>query len=138
MNVQVDIMDQGTDCCDILSNSVIPLRRGYIAVINRSQKDIQDNISIRQALLKEQSYFQSHPKYRNYGTKCGTSNLTRSLNQVLIQHIKECLPDIRNKVITMMNDVNVSEYMSVMFVIQCSCMYIHICSVIWAHLENHH
>ena len=67
----------------------------------------------KQALLKEQSYFQSHPKYRNYSSKCGTATLTRSLNLVLIQHIKECLPDIRNKVIGMMNDLNVSvcEYM---------------------------
>lgn len=39
---KVDIMDAGTDCMDILQNKVVPLRRGYVAVVNRSQKDIVD------------------------------------------------------------------------------------------------
>jgi replication fork clamp-binding protein CrfC len=77
-------MDQGTDASDILANKVVPLRRGYIAVINRSQKDIMDNVDIREGLLKEQRYFQSHPQYRGMLSKCGTSNLARTLNQVLI------------------------------------------------------
>lgn len=47
---KIDIMDQGTDCCEILNNQVVPLRRGYIAVINRSQKDIQDNLPIRKVM----------------------------------------------------------------------------------------
>jgi GTP-binding protein EngB required for normal cell division len=34
---KVDIMDAGTDCMDILHNKVVPLRRGYVAVVNRSQ-----------------------------------------------------------------------------------------------------
>eukprot|EP01035_Chromulina_nebulosa_P018711 gene18711-24470_t len=51
---KLDIMDQGTDCMDILTNKVIPLKRGYIAVVNRSQKDIQDNTPIRNGLAKEQ------------------------------------------------------------------------------------
>jgi dynamin 1-like protein len=72
---KVDIMDAGTDCADILSNRVIPLRKGYIAVVNRSQKDIQDNIPIQQGLQKELKYFQSHQKYRNLISKCGTVNL---------------------------------------------------------------
>lgn len=102
---KVDIMDQGTDCLDVLNNQAVPLRRGYIAVVNRSQKDIQDNVSIRQALKKETAFFQTHPKYRTVLTKCGTVNLTRSLNHVLIHHIKDCLPDIRKKVLSMLTDV---------------------------------
>lgn len=50
---KVDIMDQGTDCSEILANKVVPLRRGYIAVVNRSQKDILDNVPIRTGLEKE-------------------------------------------------------------------------------------
>ena len=34
---KVDIMDHGTDCCDILNNKIIPLRKGYVAVMNRYQ-----------------------------------------------------------------------------------------------------
>ena len=43
---KVDIMDAGTDCMDILHNKVVPLRRGYVAVVNRSQKDIMDGARI--------------------------------------------------------------------------------------------
>lgn len=74
---KVDIMDAGTDCADILANRVVPLRRGYIAVVNRSQKDIQDSVPIRQGIAKEQSYFQAHPKYRHLMSKCGTTNLVQ-------------------------------------------------------------
>jgi replication fork clamp-binding protein CrfC len=102
---KVDIMDQGTDCADILSNRVVPLRRGYIAVVNRSQKEIQENVPIRAGLAKEQTFFQAHPKYRSMLSKCGTQNLARTLNQILIQHIRHCLPEIKAKINSMLADV---------------------------------
>jgi dynamin 1-like protein len=102
---KVDIMDHGTDCCDILNNKVIPLRRGYIAVINRSQKDIAENLSIRKGLAKEQAYFQAHPKYRNNLARCGTRNLAKSLNTMLMHHIRDCLPDIKTRISKMLINV---------------------------------
>src|SRR5437868_6569888 len=36
-HVQVDIMDRGTNAMDMLSNKIVPLRLGYIAVVNRGQ-----------------------------------------------------------------------------------------------------
>jgi len=102
---KVDIMDQGTDCVEILANRVVPLRRGYIAVCNRSQKDIMDARPIRDGLAKEQMYFMKHAKYRNMLSKCGTQNLARMLNQILMLHIRDCLPDIKSKVMGMMGTV---------------------------------
>ncbi len=99
---KVDIMDHGTDCMEILANRIVPLRRGYIAVCNRSQKDIIDNKSIRDGLAKEQLYFMKHIKYRNVMSKCGTINLSRMLNQILMLHIRDCLPDIKSKIMSMM------------------------------------
>lgn len=98
-------MDQGTDCADILANRVVPLRRGYVAVVNRSQKDINEDVPIRQGLLKEQKFFQSHPKYRSMLTKCGTTNLARTLNQILMLHIRDCLPDIKSRIMAMLANV---------------------------------
>ena len=46
-------MDQGTDVIEILANRVIPLRYGYVPVINRGQKDINSNKSIKSALEYE-------------------------------------------------------------------------------------
>ena len=34
---KLDLMDQGTDAKDILENKLLPLRRGYVGVVNRSQ-----------------------------------------------------------------------------------------------------
>jgi len=38
---KVDLMDQGTDVVDILAGRIIPLRLGYVPVVNRGQKDIE-------------------------------------------------------------------------------------------------
>lgn len=62
---KLDLMDEGTDAKDILENKVIPLRRGYIGVINRSQKDIDGKKDIKAAVEAERKYFMSHPAYRH-------------------------------------------------------------------------
>ena len=98
-------MDHGTDCCDILNNKVIPLRKGYIAVMNRSQKDIQENLPIRDGLEKEKQFFLSHPKYRQISDKCGTVNLSRTLNLILMHHIRDCLPEIKARINSLLMNV---------------------------------
>ena len=44
---KLDLMDQGTDARDILENRLMPLRRGYVGVVNRSQKDIDGRKDIK-------------------------------------------------------------------------------------------
>ncbi|CAN0475810.1 unnamed protein product, partial [Ectocarpus sp. 8 AP-2014] len=45
---KIDLMDPaGTDAGDMLDNRIIPLKRGFVGVINRGQKDIDDGVSIR-------------------------------------------------------------------------------------------
>ena len=44
-------MDDGTDARDILENKTLPLRRGYIGVVNRSQKDIEGKKDIKVILM---------------------------------------------------------------------------------------
>lgn len=61
---KLDLMDEGTDARDILENKVFSLRRGYIGVVNRSQKDIDGNKDIRAALAGERKFFLSHGSYR--------------------------------------------------------------------------
>ena len=75
---KLDLMDPGTDASDILHNKVIPLRRGYIAVVNRGQRDIDADLSIRVGLRNEERFFRTHPTYsrdRSILNKCGTANL---------------------------------------------------------------
>jgi dynamin 1-like protein len=105
---KVDLMDPGTDCADILMNQVIPLRRGYIAVVNRGQKDVMSETSIREGLKKEEQFFKKHPVYsndRSLMSKCGTGRLSKALNGMLMHHIRDCLPDLKARISHMMTDV---------------------------------
>jgi len=40
-------------------------RRGYVAVVNRSQKDIDGRKDIKVAVAAERKFFLSHPAYRH-------------------------------------------------------------------------
>lgn len=105
---KLDLMDPGTDCADILMNLVIPLRRGYVAVVNRGQKDIDADKSIRDGLKKEEHFFKKHPVYSrdpNLLMKCGTGRLAKTLNGILMNHIRDCLPDLKSRIVTMLSDV---------------------------------
>jgi len=94
---KLDLMDQGTDARDILENKIFPLRRGYIGVISRSQKDIEGRIDIQASLAKERKFFRNHPSYAHLAERCGTPYLQRVLNQQLSNHIRDTLPSLREK-----------------------------------------
>ncbi|XP_037325390.2 dynamin 3a isoform X2 [Pungitius pungitius] len=79
---KLDLMDEGTDARNILENRLLPLRRGYIGVVNRSQKDIEGKKDIKAALLAEKNFFESHPAYKHMAERTGTAYLQRVLNQV--------------------------------------------------------
>ncbi|KAK9324056.1 Dynamin central region-domain-containing protein [Lipomyces orientalis] len=95
---KVDLMDQGTDVVDILAGRVIPLRLGYVPVINRGQRDIEQGKAISSALEHERDFFENHPSYRAKAQYCGTPFLARKLNMILMHHIKATLPDIKQRI----------------------------------------
>ncbi|KAI5090983.1 dynamin-2 isoform X3, partial [Silurus meridionalis] len=94
---KLDLMDKGTDARDILENKLLPLRRGYIGVVNRSQKDIDGRKDICVALAAERKFFLSHPAYRHMAERMGTPHLQKTLNQQLTNHIRDTLPGLRSK-----------------------------------------
>lgn len=97
---KVDLMDEGTDVIDILAGRVIPLRAGYVPVINRGQKDIESHKTIRAALEDERRFFENHPSYSSKAQFCGTPYLAKKLNNILLTHIKATLPQIKAKIET--------------------------------------
>lgn len=94
---KLDLMDQGTDARDILENRLFPLRRGYVGVVNRSQREIEGKKDIAAALQKERNFFLSHPSYKHLADKMGTAYLQEVLNQQLTNHIRDSLPKLRDK-----------------------------------------
>lgn len=100
---KLDLMDHGTDAIDILHGRVIPVKLGIIGTVNRSQLDINNKKSIKDALNDEAAYFQKH--YPMLASRNGTKYLTRTLNKLLLYHIRNCLPDLKARV-----NVMVSQY----------------------------
>jgi len=94
---KLDLMDAGTHALDILQNRVYPLRHGWYGVVNRSQQDLQTSKPLEEAREKEDQFFQLHPTYRTYLERCGTKKLTKALNQLLVNHVREKLPEIKSK-----------------------------------------
>ncbi|KAK5093277.1 vacuolar protein sorting-associated protein 1 [Exophiala xenobiotica] len=95
---KIDLMDTGTDVVDILAGRIIPLRLGYVPVVNRGQRDIENKKRIDLALKNEKEFFENHPSYRNKASYCGTPYLARKLNLILMMHIKQTLPDIKTRI----------------------------------------
>ncbi|GAY67600.1 hypothetical protein CUMW_257820 [Citrus unshiu] len=96
--VPLDIMDRGTDARNLLLGKVIPLRLGYVGVVNRSQEDIMFNRSIKDALVAEEKFFRSRPVYNGLADRCGVPQLAKKLNQILVQHIKAILPGLKSRI----------------------------------------
>ncbi|XP_074025558.1 dynamin isoform X1 [Leptinotarsa decemlineata] len=94
---KLDIMDEGTDARYILENKLLPLRRGYVGVVNRSQKDINGQKDIKLAIEAERKFFLSHPAYHHIADKLGTPYLQKTLNEQLTNHIRNTLPALRDK-----------------------------------------
>ncbi|KAI9189518.1 Dynamin- GTPase protein [Blastocladiella emersonii ATCC 22665] len=94
---KLDLMDAGTSALEILSGRVYPLRLGFVGVVNRSQRDIEMRRSLEYARKREAQYFSAHPVYSSITAKCGTLNLARTLNAVLLAHIRERLPELKVK-----------------------------------------
>ncbi|KAH9657495.1 Dynamin-related protein 3A [Citrus sinensis] len=95
---KLDIMDRGTDARNLLLGKVIPLRLGYVGVVNRSQEDIMFNRSIKDALVAEEKFFRSRPVYNGLADRCGVPQLAKKLNQILVQHIKAILPGLKSRI----------------------------------------
>ena len=92
---KIDIMDKGTDARSMLLNELIPLRLGYVGVKGRSQEDINNKMTVSEALVSEEKYFRSHPKYNDLSDGIlGTRALIRQMSSVMHMHIKNVLPSI--------------------------------------------
>ncbi|KAK0571075.1 hypothetical protein LWI29_010623 [Acer saccharum] len=94
---KLDIMDRGTNARNFLLGKVVPLRLGYVGVVNRCQEDINQNRSIQDALAYEAQFFRDHPVYNGLSDRCGIPQLAKKLNQILEQHIRIILPGLKSE-----------------------------------------
>ena len=96
---KIDIMDRGTNAKRMIMNQEIQLRLGFVGVKNRSQEDIQSQISVKAAMDKEMNFFSSHPIYSTMPPgHLGCEVLTTKLTRILFTHIRHSLPEIVNEI----------------------------------------
>jgi replication fork clamp-binding protein CrfC len=95
---KVDLMDSGTDCRAVLQNRIYPLKLGYIGVVNRSQSEIDKRIPVEQARKKEREFFDGSRDYSDIADRCGSTYLVSVLNQLLMEHIRTCMPGLRQRI----------------------------------------
>ena len=95
---KLDLMDKGTDARDMLSGNIYPLKLGYVGIVCRSQADIDNRKPIETHLADEKRFFKSNPPYSPFADRLGVSYLASRLNSVLIKHIKDTLPLLKENV----------------------------------------
>ncbi|XP_030069629.1 dynamin-1-like protein isoform X2 [Microcaecilia unicolor] len=93
---KLDLMDAGTDAMDVLMGRVIPVKLGIIGVVNRSQLDINTKKSIADSIRNEYAFLQK--KYPSLANRNGTKYLARTLNRLLMHHIRDCLPELKTRI----------------------------------------
>lgn len=61
-----DLVDKGTEenVVDVVHNEVIYLRKGYMIVKCRGQKEIAEKVSLTEASEREQAFFEAHAHFR--------------------------------------------------------------------------
>ncbi|XP_029455891.1 dynamin-1-like protein isoform X2 [Rhinatrema bivittatum] len=93
---KLDLMDAGTDAMDVLMGRVIPVKLGIIGVVNRSQLDINTKKSVADSIRNEYAFLQK--KYPSLANRNGTKYLARTLNRLLMHHIRDCLPELKTRI----------------------------------------
>lgn len=102
---KLDLMDSGTNGLDMLLGRTIPLSRGYVGVVNRSQSDLEGKISITESRENEDIFFHQHPIYAPHASKMGSQYLASTLSSMLMEHIRNVLPTIRTRLSTQLSDI---------------------------------
>uniref|UniRef100_A0A8D2LIW8 MX dynamin like GTPase 1 n=1 Tax=Varanus komodoensis TaxID=61221 RepID=A0A8D2LIW8_VARKO len=96
-----DLIDKGTEqeVINIVQNQRVPLRKGYIIVKCHGQNDINDKMSLEEAIQKEKIFFEAHPVFRK-GQNINLINKNEHLSFILVpcSFIQKSLPALENQI----------------------------------------
>uniref|UniRef100_A0A8D0CZ04 Interferon-induced GTP-binding protein Mx n=1 Tax=Sander lucioperca TaxID=283035 RepID=A0A8D0CZ04_SANLU len=97
-----DLVDKGTEetVVDIVHNEVIHLKKGYMIVRCRGQKDITDKVSLTEAIEREKAFFNDHVHFHPlYNDGHATvPKLAEKLTLELVHHIERSLPRLEEQI----------------------------------------
>ncbi|XP_025763204.1 interferon-induced GTP-binding protein Mx isoform X2 [Oreochromis niloticus] len=91
-----DLVDKGTEenVVKIVHNEVIPLKKGYMVVKCRGQKEITEKVSLSEALKNEEAFFKEHTHFQTLFDEgqATVPKLAEKLTLELVHHIQKSLP----------------------------------------------
>ncbi|KAM4888525.1 interferon-induced GTP-binding protein Mx2-like [Thomomys bottae] len=97
-----DLVDKGTEdkVVNVVHNLECHLKKGYMVVKCRGQRDIHQQLSLAEALQKEQAFFEDHPQFRALleEGKATVPLLAEKLTSELITHISKSLPLLEDQI----------------------------------------
>nr|XP_046240532.1 interferon-induced GTP-binding protein Mx isoform X1 [Scatophagus argus]XP_046240533.1 interferon-induced GTP-binding protein Mx isoform X2 [Scatophagus argus] len=97
-----DLVDKGTEetVVDIVHNEVIHLKKGYMIVRCRGQKEITEKVSLTEAMEREKAFFQDHAHFHTlYNDGHATvPKLAEKLTLELVHHIEKSLPRLEEQI----------------------------------------
>ncbi|XP_068576149.1 interferon-induced GTP-binding protein Mx [Cebidichthys violaceus] len=97
-----DLVDKGTEesVVEIVRNEVIHLKKGYMIVKCRGQKEITERVSLTEATEREKAFFSDHVHFNtlyNDGHAC-IPKLAEKLTLELVHHIERSLPRLEEQI----------------------------------------
>ncbi|XP_053167168.1 interferon-induced GTP-binding protein Mx-like isoform X2 [Hemicordylus capensis] len=106
-----DLVDRGTETevVDIVRNQRVSLTKGYMIVKCRGQCDINDKVSLANAIQKEREFFEGHDHFRSLleEGRATIPLVAERLTQELIEHISKSLPTLEQQIKQKLEKANV-------------------------------
>ncbi|KAG8450160.1 hypothetical protein GDO86_002695 [Hymenochirus boettgeri] len=103
-----DLVDRGAEVevLSVVHNLVYNLQKGYMIVRCRGQQEIQENLSLHEALENEQNFFKEHEHFsvlleEGHAT---IACLAEKLTNELVSHIVKTLPTLESQVKTKLTE----------------------------------
>ncbi|XP_063812673.1 interferon-induced GTP-binding protein Mx1-like isoform X2 [Pseudophryne corroboree] len=97
-----DLIDKGTEetIVNIVNNNIIHLKKGYMIVKCRGQQEIQEKLSLKEAIEKEKIFFEDHEYFSDLLSeeKATVPFLARRLTTELVEHINKSLPTLEEQI----------------------------------------
>jgi dynamin 1-like protein len=73
-------MEKGSNCLDMLTGKLFPLKLGYIGAVCRSPNDVKLGKSLVQQRQDEKEFFEKHGSYGSISHLHGIPFLVKTLN----------------------------------------------------------
>lgn len=97
---KVDLMNQGNSVSNYLDNNIsrdLKLKYGYLAVKNRNKEEMKTK-TIHEGIVDETNYFKTHINYKSLTERCGITNLSKILSDILLKNIKKNIPSFLTEI----------------------------------------